>query len=168
MMTTSDEKILEKKNTYFVRGPVRRWNSQKKQSESNEYVRGTTGIFTNSWRINMASESYFHEHAPEVWERTWMNPDVQTTLLNTYQPQLITTFSGGSSWQHQFNAFREFAGQFQKSVWEDSGMMSTQDICQKMSCWLPDVKRLGGYILKVSAKVFQCTSAQMQARSGWT
>ena len=120
----------------------------------------------------MASESYFDEHAPEVWERTWMNPDVQTTLLNTYQPQLIATFSGGTSWQlkenDQFNAFREIAGQFQKSVWEDSGMMSTQDICQKMSCWLPDVKRLHGYTLKVSAKMFQCKSAQMQARSGWT
>ena len=29
-------------------------------------------------------------------------------------------------------------------------MMSTVDICQKILCWLPDVKRLHGYILKVS------------------
>ena len=31
-------------------------------------------------------------------------------------------------------------------------MMSTEDICQKISCCLPDVKRLNGYILKVSTK----------------
>ena len=30
--------------------------------------------------------------------------------------------------------------------------MSTEDICQKISCSPPDVKRLNGYILKVSTK----------------
>ena len=31
-----------------------------------------TGIFTNSWRIKRVLESYFAEHAKEVWERNWM------------------------------------------------------------------------------------------------
>ena len=49
------------------------------RSESSEYVRKTTGFFTNGWRIKVA----------EVWERNWMNPEMQTTLLNTYPPKLI-------------------------------------------------------------------------------
>ena len=53
------------------------------RSESSEYVRKTTDFFTNSWRIKLALESYFEEHAQEVWERNWMNPEMQTTLLNT-------------------------------------------------------------------------------------
>ena len=61
------------------------------RSESSECVRKTTGIFTNSWRIKIALESYFEEHAQEVWERNWVNPDMQTTLLNTYPPKLIAT-----------------------------------------------------------------------------
>ena len=43
----------------FVKGPVCRWNVQKVRSESSEYVRKTTGFFTNSWRIKIALESYF-------------------------------------------------------------------------------------------------------------
>ena len=34
--------------------------------------------------------------------------------------------------------------------------MSVEDICQKASCWLPDVQRLHWYILKVSTKLSQC------------
>ena len=30
-------------------------------------------FFTNSWRIKIALESYFEEHAQEVWKRNWMN-----------------------------------------------------------------------------------------------
>ena len=41
------------------------------------------------------------------------------------------------------------------------------DICQKISSWLPDVKRLHGYILIVSAKSSQCKIVKMQARSCW-
>ena len=38
------------------------------RSESGEYVRKTSGFFTNSWRIKIAMESYIEEHAKEVWE----------------------------------------------------------------------------------------------------
>ena len=61
------------------------------RAESSEYVRKATGFFTNSWRIKIALESYFEEHTQEVWERNWMNPEMQTTLLNTYPPKLIAT-----------------------------------------------------------------------------
>ena len=67
------------------------WNIQKLQSGSAQYVRKTTGFFTNSGRIKIALESYFEEHAQEVWERNWMSPEMQTTLLNTYTPKLIAT-----------------------------------------------------------------------------
>ena len=59
--------------------------------ESSEYIRKTTGFFTNIWRIKIALESYFEEHAQEVWERYWMNPEMHTTLLNTYPAKLIAT-----------------------------------------------------------------------------
>ena len=49
------------------------------------------GFFKNSWRIKLALESFFEEHAQEVWERNWMNLEMQTTLLNTYLPKLIAT-----------------------------------------------------------------------------
>ena len=39
---------------------------------------------------------------------------------------------------------------------EESGTMSVEDIYQKISCWLPDVKRLHGFILKLSKKSFLC------------
>ena len=61
------------------------------RSESSEHVRKTTGFFTNSWRIKIALESYFKEHAQEVRERNWMNPEMQTTLLYRYLPKLIAT-----------------------------------------------------------------------------
>ena len=39
--------------------------------------------------LKIALESSSEEHAQEVWERNWMNPEMQTTLLNTYPPKLI-------------------------------------------------------------------------------
>ena len=48
-------------------------------------------FFTNSWRMKIALESYLEEHAQEVWERKWMNLEIQTTLLNTYPPKLMAT-----------------------------------------------------------------------------
>ena len=84
-------KFTKESTTHFVKGPECRWNAQKMRSESSEYVRKTTGFFTNSWRIKIALESYFEEHAQEVSERNWMNPEMQTTLLNTYPPTLIAT-----------------------------------------------------------------------------
>ena len=62
-----------------------------------EHVRKTTGFYTNSWRIQTALESYFEEHAQEVWERNWMNPEMQTTLLNTHPPTLMATISEAAS-----------------------------------------------------------------------
>ena len=56
-------KFTEKSTTYFVKGPVCKWNVQKMRSESSEYVRKTTGFFTNSWRIKIALESQLEEHA---------------------------------------------------------------------------------------------------------
>ena len=79
-------KFTKESTTYFVKGLVCRWNIQKMESESNEYVRKTKGFFTNSWRIKIALESYFEEHAQDVWVRNWMNPEMQTTLWNTCPP----------------------------------------------------------------------------------
>ena len=61
------------------------------QLESSEYVRKTTVFYTNSWRIKIVLVSYFDEHAHDVWERNLMNPEMHTTLLNTYPPKLIAT-----------------------------------------------------------------------------
>ena len=47
-------------------------------------------------------------------------------------------------------------------------MMSTVGICQKILCWLPYVKRLNGYILKVYTKLSRCKSARMRERSRWS
>ena len=84
-------KFTKESTTYFVKGLVCKWNVQKMRSESSEDVRRTTGFFTNSWRIIIALERYFEEHAQEVWERNWMNPEMQITFLNTYPPRLIAT-----------------------------------------------------------------------------
>ena len=84
-------KFTKESTTNFVNGPVCRWNVQKMRSEPSEYVRKTTGFFTNSWRIKIALESHFEEHAQEGWERNWMNPEMQTALLNTYPPKLNST-----------------------------------------------------------------------------
>ena len=90
-------KFTKESTTYFVKGPVCRWNVQKMRSESSEYVRKTTGFFTNSLRIKMALVRYFEEHAQEVWERNWMNPAMQPTLLNTYPPKMDCDDSEGTS-----------------------------------------------------------------------
>ena len=55
-------KFTKESTTYFVKGPVCRWNVQKIRSESSGNVRKTTGFFTNSWRIKIVLESYFEEH----------------------------------------------------------------------------------------------------------
>ena len=63
-------KVTKESATYFVKGPVCRWNVQILRSESSEYVRKAAGFFTNSWRIKVALEGYFEEHAQEVWRET--------------------------------------------------------------------------------------------------
>ena len=84
------------------------------RSASSEYVRKTTGFFTNSWRIKIALEGYFEEYAQEVWVRNWMNSEMQTTLLNTYPPKLIATSLKALREQlkenDQLNAVEEIAG----------------------------------------------------------
>ena len=68
--------FTKESTTYFAKGPIYRWNVQKMRSESSEYVRKTTGFLTNRWRIKVALESYFEEHAQEVWDGNWMNPEI--------------------------------------------------------------------------------------------
>ena len=84
------------------------------QSESSENVRKTTSFFTHSWRINIALESYFEERAKEVWERNWMNLEMQTMLLNTYAPKLIATILKALrerlKEKYQLNAVEDIAG----------------------------------------------------------
>ena len=62
----------------------------------------------------MALESYFEEHAQEVGRRNWMNPEMQSTLLNTYPPKLIATILKALREQlkenDQLNAVEEIAG----------------------------------------------------------
>ena len=145
---THDEKFTQESTT---------WNIQKMQSESNEYVGPTTGFFTNSWRIKIALESYFDEHGEDTWEISWMNPEVQTTLLNTYPPKLIATVLKALREQlkenDQFNAVEEMHALYPKSFflydqilkygrgyWDD-----VHGRYQKISCWLPDAKRLNGW-----------------------
>ena len=107
-------KFTKESTTCFVKGPVCRWNVQKTRSESSAYVRKTTGFFTNSWRFRIALESYFEEHAQEVWERNWMSPEMQTSFLNIYPPKLIATILKALREQlkknDQLNAADEIAG----------------------------------------------------------
>ena len=107
-------KFTKESTTYFVKGPVCSWNVQKMRSESSEYVRNTLGFFTDSWRIKIALEGFFEEQAQDVWERTWMNPQVPTTLLNTYLPKLIATIVKALREQlkenAQLNAVEQIAG----------------------------------------------------------
>ena len=59
----------------------------KMRSESSEYLCKTTGAFTNSWRIKIALESYFEEHAQKIGKRNLR----KTTLTNTCNPVLMET-----------------------------------------------------------------------------
>ena len=108
-----ERKFTKESTIHFVKEPVCRWNVQKMQSESSEHVRKTTGFVTNSWSIKIALESYFEEHAQEVWERTWTNPEMHTTLLNTYPPKLMATIHEAHREQlkenDQLNAIEEIA-----------------------------------------------------------
>ena len=87
MERTYDEEIHERINHSLRERTCVQMDVQKTRSESSEYVRKTNGFFTNSCRIKIALESYFEEHAQEVWDRNWMNPEMPTTLLNTYPPK---------------------------------------------------------------------------------
>ena len=61
------------------------------RSESSGYMWKTTCAFEDSWTIKIASESFFEEHAHEIWERNWMNHEMHTTLLNMHNLKLMET-----------------------------------------------------------------------------
>ena len=48
-------------------------------------------IIRNRCGIKMAMQSFFDEHAKEMWEINWVNLEMQITLLNTHLPKLIAT-----------------------------------------------------------------------------
>ena len=105
-----------------------------------------------------------------------MNPEMQTTLLNTYPPKLIVTILKALREQlkenDQLNAVDEIAGpvpeipleydQILKGggrFWDDvNGGHLPEDLVLAA-----DVKRLIGYILKVFTRLFLCKSAEMRA-----
>ena len=169
-------KFTKESTTYFVKGPVCRWNVQKMRSESSEYVWKTTGFFTNSWRIKIALESYFEEHAQEVCARNWMNPEMQTTLLNTFPPKLIATILKALREQlkerDQLHSVEEIAGPVPEipleydQILKGAGGRFWDDVNGR---YLPEDlvlaarrEKLTGYILKVSTRLFQCKSAEMR------
>ena len=106
-------KFTKESTTNFVKGPVCRWNVQKVRSELSEYVRKTTG-FSQLENQNSLGELLWREHAQEVWERNWMNLEMQTALLNTYPPKLIATILKALREQlkenDQLNSVEETAG----------------------------------------------------------
>ena len=171
MERTYDEKITRESTTYFVKGPVCRWNVQKMRSESSGFVSSqTVGESKYPWRATLKS---MHKKFGRKIGRILRLP---TTLLNTYTPKLIATILKALrellKENDQLNAVEEHAPQYQNSLmsmiksWkeeEDSGMMSTVGVCQKILRWLRDMKQLTWYILKVSARVVQCKSAEMRA-----
>ena len=116
-----------------------------------------------------------------------MNLETQATLFNASPPKLIATILKALREQlkenDQLNAVEEIAGpvpeipleyeEILKEEEEDSGMMSTVDICPKILCWQHDVKRLNGCIAMESMILFRCKSVSIQdrncsIRSGWT
>ena len=61
-------KFTKESTTYFVKGLVQMECSEDAiRTECG--VRKTMGFFTNSCRIKISLESYFEEHAQDVWER---------------------------------------------------------------------------------------------------
>ena len=70
---TSMRKFTKESTTYFVRRPkicVQMGTfSRGIQNQMNIYARQRV----SSWRINIALESHFEEHAKEGWERIWIN-----------------------------------------------------------------------------------------------
>ena len=83
-------KFTKESTTYFVKGPVCRWNVQKMRSESSMFGKQrvpsrTAGESKLPWKAAV------DEHAKEVWKINWRNLEMQTTLLNTYPPKLIAT-----------------------------------------------------------------------------
>ena len=135
----------------------------------------TMGFVSNTWRMEIALETFFDEHGTDVWERNWMILQVQTTLLNIYTPKSIAAIlkalreqlkSNDQSSAVEANAapVPEILIEYEH-ILEDGGGFSDdekEDMCQKISCWLPDVKRLHVYMLKVSTTPSQCKGVRKQ------
>ena len=155
-------KFTKESTTYFVKGPVCRWNVQKMRTESSEFVRKTTEVSSQT-----------------VGESKWPWR-AQTTVVEYVSSKIDCGDSEDTSENNSKRIInciqlRKLQAQYQKSLLsmiksrkeeEDSGMMSTVDICQKILCWLRDVKRLTGYILKVSTILFpmqECRDAGMKS-----
>ena len=45
----------------------------------------------NEHPLGMCIKQQVDGQGTDTWERKWMNPEVQTTSLNTYPPKLIAT-----------------------------------------------------------------------------
>ena len=80
------------------------------RSESSEYVRRTTVFFTNSWRITIALESCFEEHAHEN-----LGPNLIATILKALREQLKEN--------DQLNAVEEIAGPVPEIPLEDDQIL---------------------------------------------
>ena len=80
----------------------------------NTYVKQRVSVQTVWTNHSIALESYFEGHAQEVWERNWMNPEMQTTLWSTYTPKLIAPILKALREQlkenDQLSAVEEIAG----------------------------------------------------------
>ena len=125
-------------------------------------------------------ESYFEEHAKEVWERRWMNPETHTKLLNTKPPKLIATTLKAlrEQWEENDQLIAgptpEIPLEYDQILKERKGFWDDVNgsIFQKISCRPPDVKRLHGYKLKVSTKMSrqECKDASNKLLEliGWT
>ena len=66
-------KFTEESTTYFVKGPVCKWNVQKMRSESSEYVRKTTGLHKQLENQNSLGENLKSMHMN--LGRNWKNPE---------------------------------------------------------------------------------------------
>ena len=77
--------------THIMKWSICRWNVQKMRSESVGYMWKTTCAFVHCWRIKTTLESYLEEHAQEIWERNWINPEMHTTLLKMNDLKLMET-----------------------------------------------------------------------------
>ena len=86
-----------------------------RRGNQNRRIRAENNAFLHKHLVNeIALERNFEEHVQEVWERNWMNPEMQTTLLNTYPPKLIATvlkaFREQLKENDHLNAVEEIAG----------------------------------------------------------
>ena len=92
---------------------MHRWNTQKMQLESSEYLRKTTGFLHKQLEKNCLGELLWTS-IRRKFGKNWRNLEVQTILLNTYPPKLIATILDALREQlkenDQLNTVEEIAG----------------------------------------------------------